>query len=299
MNFQQLSNLQYWSSLFSSPWSIVINIIDIALVAWILFYFTKAIAGTKIMILVRGVLIFVLAQILANAIGLTTVSWLINQVITYGVIAAVVIFTPEIRTGLERLGRATNLFSTAPISSEERMVQAFVKAVDYMSPRKIGALVAIQGSRTLQEYIATGIPLDADVSGELLINIFIPNTPLHDGAVIVRDNKIAVSCAYLPLTENTGISKEFGTRHRAAIGLSEVSDALTFVVSEETGGISITHNGVFKHDLTLEEFEAELRKVLISDEQPKSPFRNRVLYRFFHFFCCCFIYLCNNDKLSK
>ncbi len=277
MNFQQLSNLQYWSSLFSSPWSIVINIIDIALVAWILFYFTKAIAGTKIMILVRGVLIFVLAQILANAIGLTTVSWLINQVITYGVIAAVVIFTPEIRTGLERLGRATNLFSTAPISSEERMVQAFVKAVDYMSPRKIGALVAIQGSRTLQEYIATGIPLDADVSGELLINIFIPNTPLHDGAVIVRDNKIAVSCAYLPLTENTGISKEFGTRHRAAIGLSEVSDALTFVVSEETGGISITHNGVFKHNLTLEEFEAELRKVLISDEPPKSPFRNRVL----------------------
>lgn len=277
MNFQQLSNLQYWSSLFSSPWSIVINIIDIALVAWILFYFTKAIAGTKIMILVRGVLIFVLAQILANAIGLTTVSWLINQVITYGVIAAVVIFTPEIRTGLERLGRATNLFSTAPISSEERMVQAFIKAVDYMSPRKIGALVAIQGSRTLQEYIATGIPLDADVSGELLINIFIPNTPLHDGAVIVRDNKIAVSCAYLPLTENTGISKEFGTRHRAAIGLSEVSDALTFVVSEETGGISITHNGVFKHNLTLEEFEAELRKVLISDEQPKSPFRNRVL----------------------
>ena len=277
MNFQQLSNLQYWSSLFSSPWSIVTNIIDIALVAWILFYFTKAIAGTKIMILVRGVLIFVLAQILANAIGLTTVSWLINQVITYGVIAAVVIFTPEIRTGLERLGRATDLFSTAPISSEERMVQAFVKAVNYMSPRKIGALVAIQVSRTLQEYIATGIPLDADVSGELLINIFIPNTPLHDGAVIVRDNKIAVSCAYLPLTENTGISKEFGTRHRAAIGLSEVSDALTFVVSEETGGISITHNGVFKHDLTLEEFEAELRKVLISDEQPKSPFKNRVL----------------------
>lgn len=277
MNFQQLSNLQYWSSLFSSPWSIVINIIDIALVAWILFYFTKAIAGTKIMILVRGVLIFVLAQILANAIGLTTVSWLINQVITYGVIAAVVIFTPEIRTGLERLGRATDLFSTAPISSEEKMVQAFVKAVNYMSPRKIGALVAIQGSRTLQEYIATGIPLDADVSGELLINIFIPNTPLHDGAVIVRDNKIAVSCAYLPLTENTGISKEFGTRHRAAIGLSEVSDALTFVVSEETGGISITHNGVFKHNLTLEEFEAELRKVLISDEPPKSPFRNRVL----------------------
>ena len=277
MNFQQLSNLQYWSSLFGSPWSILINIIDIALVAWILYFFTKAVAGTKIMILLRGVFLFVLGQIIANFLGLTTISWLINQVITYGVIAAVVIFTPEIRTGLERLGRATDLFSATPISSEEKLIQAFVKAVEYMSPRKIGALVAIQGSRTLQEYISTGIPLDADVSGELLINIFIPNTPLHDGAVIIRDNKIAVSCAYLPLTENSRISKEFGTRHRAAIGLSEVSDAFTFVVSEETGGISITHNGVFKHDLSLQEFEEELRKVLAPDQPDKKGWHQRIL----------------------
>ena len=277
MNFQQLSNLQYWSSLFGSPWSILINIIDIALVAWILYFFTKAVAGTKIMILLRGVFLFVLGQIIANLLGLTTISWLINQVITYGVIAAVVIFTPEIRTGLERLGRATDLFSVTPISSEEKLIQAFVKAVEYMSPRKIGALVAIQGSRTLQEYISTGIPLDADVSGELLINIFIPNTPLHDGAVIIRDNKIAVSCAYLPLTENSRISKEFGTRHRAAIGLSEVSDAFTFIVSEETGGISITHNGVFKHDLSLQEFEEELRKVLAPDQPDKKGWHQRIL----------------------
>jgi len=277
MNFQQLSNLQYWSSLFGSPWSILINIIDIALVAWILYFFTKAVAGTKIMILLRGVFLFVLGQIIANFLGLATISWLINQVITYGVIAAVVIFTPEIRTGLERLGRATDLFSATPISSEEKLIQAFVKAVEYMSPRKIGALVAIQGSRTLQEYISTGIPLDADVSGELLINIFIPNTPLHDGAVIIRDNKIAVSCAYLPLTENSRISKEFGTRHRAAIGLSEVSDAFTFIVSEETGGISITHNGVFKHDLSLQEFEEELRKVLVPDQPDKKGWHQRIL----------------------
>ena len=277
MNFQQLSNLQYWSSLFGSPWSILINIIDIALVAWILYFFTKAVAGTKIMILLRGVFLFVLGQIIANFLGLATISWLINQVITYGVIAAVVIFAPEIRTGLERLGRATDLFSATPISSEEKLIQAFVKAVEYMSPRKIGALVAIQGSRTLQEYISTGIPLDADVSGELLINIFIPNTPLHDGAVIIRDNKIAVSCAYLPLTENSRISKEFGTRHRAAIGLSEVSDAFTFIVSEETGGISITHNGVFKHDLSLQEFEEELRKVLVPDQPDKKGWHQRIL----------------------
>ena len=277
MNFQQLSNLQYWSSLFGSPWSILINIIDIALVAWILYFFTKAVAGTKIMILLRGVFLFVLGQIIANVLGLATISWLINQVITYGVIAAVVIFAPEIRTGLVRLGRATDLFSATPMSSEEKLIQASVKAVEYMSPRKIGALVAIQGSRTLQEYISTGIPLDADVSGELLINIFIPNTPLHDGAVIIRDNKIAVSCAYLPLTENSRISIEFGTRHRAAIGLSEVSDAFTFIVSEETGGISITHNGVFKHDLSLQEFEEELRKVLVPDQPDKKGWHQRIL----------------------
>lgn len=277
MNFQQLSNLRYWTSLFASPWTIAINLIDILIVAYILYHFTKAIAGTKIMILVRGVLVFILAQILANMIGLTTISWLINQIITYGVIAAVVIFSPEIRTGLERLGRATDFFSNASISAEEQMIRAFVKSVEYMSPRKIGALVAIQRVRTLQEYISTGIPLDAKISAELLINIFIPNTPLHDGAVIIREERIAVTSAYLPLTESTGISKEFGTRHRAAIGLSEVSDALTFVVSEETGGISITYNGSFKHNLTLDEFETELREILLPKEEAGLSFKERLL----------------------
>ena len=277
MNFQQLTNSQYWTSLFSSPLSIAINIFDILIVAYILYRFTKAIAGTKIMILVRGVIIFVLAQFVANILGLTTISWLINQIITYGVIAAVVIFSPEIRTGLERLGRATDFFSNSTVSAEEQMIRSFVKAVEYMSPRKIGALVAIQRVRTLQEYIATGIPLDSKISAELLINIFIPNTPLHDGAVIIRDNCIAVTSAYLPLTERTGISKEFGTRHRAAIGLSEVSDALTFIVSEETGGISITYNGVFKHNLSLEEFEAELRALLLPVVEEKVTFKDRLL----------------------
>lgn len=229
------------------------------------------------MILVRGVLVFILAQIAANFLGLTTISWLINQLITYGVIAAVVIFSPEIRTGLERLGRATDFFSNTPMSSEEQMVQAFVKSVEYMSPRKIGALVAVQRVRTLQEYIVTGISLDAKISAELLINIFIPNTPLHDGAVIISGDRIAVTSAYLPLTENTGISKEFGTRHRAAIGLSEVSDALTFVVSEETGGISITYNGVFKYDLSLEEFEEELRRILIPKDEQELSLKERLL----------------------
>ncbi|NYS49459.1 TIGR00159 family protein [Streptococcus danieliae] len=258
MNFRYLGDPQYWQSFFSSPWAILIQLLDIALVAIALYFAIKALAGTKIMTLVRGVLLFVALQILANLIGLTTVAWLMNQVVTYGVIAAVVIFVPEIRSGLERLGRTLDLFNTRTQTSEEKTIDALMRAVTYMCPRKIGALISIEGAQTLQEYIATGIALDSQISGELLINIFIPNTPLHDGAVILSDNKIAAASAYLPLSESGGIPKNFGTRHRAAVGLSEVSDALTVVVSEETGEISYTRNGNLIHDVT----PAELRAVL-------------------------------------
>ena len=258
MNFRYLGDTQYWQSFFSSPWAILIQLLDIALVAIALYFTIKALAGTKIMTLVRGVLLFVALQILANLIGLTTVAWLMNQVVTYGVIAAVVIFVPEIRSGLERLGRTLDLFNTRTQTSEEKTIDALMKAVTYMCPRKIGALISIEGAQTLQEYIATGIALDSQISGELLINIFIPNTPLHDGAVILSDNKIAAASAYLPLSESGGIPKNFGTRHRAAVGLSEASDALTVVVSEETGEISYTRNGNLIHDVT----PAELRAVL-------------------------------------
>jgi diadenylate cyclase len=136
-----------------------------------------------------------------------------------------------------------------------------------MSKRKIGALVTIQRFTGLEEYIETGIPLDADITGELLINIFIPNTPLHDGAVIVKNGKLAVASAYLPLSDSMLIPKEFGTRHRAAVGISEVSDALTFIVSEETGGVSITLNNDFLHDLSQEEYLAVMRRELLPDEK--------------------------------
>ena len=161
------------------------------------------------------------------------------------------------------------------MSADEKLVQAFVKAAKYMSPRKIGALVSIEQTQTLQEQIVTGIPLDAVVTGELLINIFIPNTPLHDGAVIIRDNKVATACSYLPLSESNKISKEFGTRHRAAIGLSEQTDALTFVVSEETGAISIAYKGNFLHGLSIQEFEQELSLILLKEQEPRQSFFQR------------------------
>lgn len=265
-NLNQLLDPDYWSSLITSPWTAIIHLIDISLVIYIIYRFSKSLAGTKIMTLIRGVFLFFLGQVAASLLGLQTISWLMNQLMTYFVIAAVIIFAPEFRAALEKLGRTTQIFAGPAMSSEEALVQSILKSVKYMAPRKIGALIAIERARTLQEYRATGIPLDADISGELLINIFIPNTPLHDGAVVIKENKVAVACAYFPLSESAGISKEFGTRHRAAIGLSEVSDALVLVVSEETGGLSIAINGQFRHDLTMEEFETILRSILISED---------------------------------
>ncbi|HFI0791527.1 TPA: diadenylate cyclase CdaA [Streptococcus suis] len=276
LNLNQLLDAGYWSSLIASPWTAILHLIDISIVVYLIYNFSKAVAGTKIMTLIRGVFLFIIAQLLASFFGLQTIAWLINQVITYGVIAAVVIFAPELRAMLEKLGRTTQIFSVNTLSKEEKLIEACLGAVAYMSPRKIGALVAIEQAQTLQEYRSTGISLDADISRELLINIFIPNTPLHDGAVIIKEDKVAVSCAYLPLSESAGISKEFGTRHRAAIGLSEVSDAFVFIVSEETGSISIAHNGNFKHDLSLKDFEAELKTVFGSENKEQSTILNRL-----------------------
>lgn len=158
------------------------------------------------------------------------------------------------------------------------MVQQLAKAVQYMAKRRIGALISIQMDTELDEFIGTGIALDADISSELLINIFIPNTPLHDGAVIIRDYKIASAASYLPLSESTLISKELGTRHRAAIGLSEVTDAVTIIVSEETGGVSISYKGELLRELSKDDFEKFLRKnlIVVEKEAKKNSFQELV-----------------------
>lgn len=276
MNVKLLMNQEYWSSLFANPVQGLVHLVDILLVIALIYYLIRAIAGTKIMTLIRGVFLFLVVQVVATLLGLQTISWLMNQVITYGVIAAVVIFAPELRAILEKLGRTTTqIFGVATLSSEEQLIHSLVQAVDYLAPRKIGALIAIEQAQTLQEYVSTGIPLQASISSQLLINIFIPNTPLHDGAVIIQEDKISVSCAYLPLTERGGISKEFGTRHRAAIGLTEVSDALVLIVSEETGNISIAKNGTLLHDVTLKEMESILRDALREDA-PKETWWKRL-----------------------
>ncbi|HEQ2120112.1 TPA: TIGR00159 family protein [Streptococcus pyogenes] len=278
MNNLSSIDIKFLLSLFADPWLLAVHLLDILIVAYLIYRFIKALTGTKIMSLVQGVIFFLVLRFIAEWIGFTTITYLMNQVITYGVIAGVVIFTPEIRAGLEKFGRSTQVFLQKQyVSSESALVDALIKSVAYMGPRKIGALIAIEQTQTLQEYIATGIPLNADISSQLLINIFIPNTPLHDGAVIVGQNKIVAACAYLPLSESKAISKEFGTRHRAAIGLSENSDALTIIVSEETGAISVTRKGQFLHDLSTDKFETVLRTYLMGDSNVTLPWYKKIL----------------------
>lgn len=275
MSFQisQLLNLDYWRQLISSDFlskDFIINIIDILVVWYLVYRLIMLVKGTKAVQLLKGVAVFIVIRILSEIIGLHTLSWLMNQVIMYGVIAAVVIFQPEVRRGLEHLGRSS-FFRTSKSEQQEdeKMILAFDKAIQYMSKRKIGALITIEKNTGLDEYIETGIDLDADISGELLINIFIPNTPLHDGAVIIKQGKIAVASAYLPLSESNLIPKEFGTRHRAAVGISEVSDAVTIIVSEETGDVSLTLNNELIPGLTQEEYLKILRAELVPEEGTK------------------------------
>ncbi|MBO0473581.1 diadenylate cyclase [Enterococcus sp. DIV0840] len=275
MSFQlsQLFDLNYWRQLISSDFlsrDYIINIIDILVVWYLVYKLIMLVRGTKAVQLLKGVAVFIVIRIVSEIIGLHTLSWLMNQVIMYGVIAAVVIFQPEVRRGLEHLGRSSFFrTSRSEQQEDEKMILAFDKAIQYMSKRKIGALITVERNTGLDEYIETGIPLDADITGELLINIFIPNTPLHDGAVIVKQGKIAVASAYLPLSESNLIPKEFGTRHRAAVGISEVSDAVTIIVSEETGDVSLTLNNDLIPRLTQEEYLKILRAELVPKEESK------------------------------
>ncbi|USS87779.1 diadenylate cyclase CdaA [Fructilactobacillus hinvesii] len=247
------------------------NVLDI-LVVWILIYeLIMLLKGTRSIQLLRGIVVLVIAKVLSWYLGLTMTSWILDQVINWGVIGCIVIFQPEIRRGLEKLGQQS-MFKQSQQANErtEKLIKALDGAIQYLSKRRIGALIAIQMKTGLEEWIEKGIALDADVSSELLINIFIPNTPLHDGAVIIKDNRIAAANAYLPPSDSNLIPRELGTRHRAAVGLSEVTDAITIVVSEETGEVSFTQNNELLRGMSQEDYLKYLRSHLLRPNQKKT-----------------------------
>ncbi|WP_010624189.1 diadenylate cyclase CdaA [Companilactobacillus versmoldensis] len=232
------------------------NLADILVVWYVLYKVLLMIRGTKAVQLLKGIVVIFLIKIISWVLNLHTVSFLMDQLINWGVIIIVVIFQPEIRRGLEHLGRMPFFSSKSNEEgkSKNHLIESLDQAIQYMSKRRIGALITLEMNTGLEEYVETGIDLDAEVTGALLINIFIPNTPLHDGAVIIRNNRVSVAAAYLPLSESNTIPKELGTRHRAAVGISEVTDSITIVVSEETGGVMITRNGHMMLDLSRDDY---------------------------------------------
>ena len=246
-------------------WKYVSSVVDILLVWYVIYKLINIIKGTKAVQLLKGILVILIVRVASDFFGLTTLSWMMQQVITYGFLAIIIIFQPELRRALEQLGRGKFFSrSTSPDEDgQEKTVEAILKAADYMAKRRIGALISIERETGMSDYIETGISLNSKISAELLINIFIPNTPLHDGAVIIQKNNVAAAACYLPLSESPFISKELGTRHWAALGISEVTDSITVVVSEETGGISLTRNGELHRDLKAEELREMLSNELL------------------------------------
>lgn len=259
-------------------WHTLSVVLDVLITWYFIYHLTLLIKGTKAVQLANGIILIMVARVLAGWAQLTTVTFILDQIVSWSVIGIIVIFQPEIRRGLERLGRVS-LFSDSENSEreqQEKLVKELDKAIQYMSKRRIGALITLEQKTGLEEYVETGIKLDALVTGELLINIFIPNTPLHDGAVIIKNNRVQVASAYLPLSDNAMIPKSLGTRHRAAVGISEVTDAITVVVSEETGGVTITRNGQFMVDLSQQEYLKYLRAELVTEEKKKQPWPVRL-----------------------
>ncbi|MGC5325172.1 diadenylate cyclase CdaA [Brevibacillus sp. SYSU BS000544] len=253
--------------------------IDILLVTYVIYKLIMLVRGTRAVQLLKGILVIVVTWLLSKYFELKTLHWLMSQAFTFGVLALVIIFQPELRRALEQLGRG-KLFSRSQSQTDnfmQKTVQEVGKSVTYMAKRRIGALLVIERDTGLNDYVETGIPIEGKVSSELLINIFIPNTPLHDGAVIIRKDSILAAGCYLPLSENPSISKELGTRHRAAIGMSEVSDGISIVVSEETGTVSMAVNGHVTRNLT----EEQLSELLLEQLSPpsKSAMGNRWLWR--------------------
>ena len=267
------------SDFFNIIFRITINdVVDILIVAYIFYKMFMFIKDTRAAQVLKGILFLLVATELSNIFNLHTLYWLLVNTLQFGVIAALIIFQPELRAGLEHIGRTQfNFFGKSGINiSEEALnknIDEIVEALYSLSRQKIGALIIMERETKIGDIINTGTIIDGEVSRQLLINIFIPNTPLHDGAVVIRDNQIKAAACFLPLTQSKDLSKELGTRHRAAIGVSEVSDCISLIVSEETGDVSIAKSGKIYRGVSKERMSNILRSNLKITTNQKSFFR--------------------------
>lgn len=252
---------------------------EILIIALLLYYLLVWMKTTRAWSLLKGIIVICVFLVIASIFQMNTILWMAQNVLGFAVMAIIVVLQPELRSVLEHLGKRNFLASVLPFESNrgeaaafsEKTIAEITKACVEMGKVRTGALIVIEQKVSLKEYERTGIDVDGIVSSQLLINIFEHNTPLHDGAVIVRGNRVASATCYLPLSDNLGLSKELGTRHRAGVGISEVSDSLTIIVSEETGKISVAYEGALIRNLDAEGLSSQMEKILNkSGEETKS-----------------------------
>lgn len=261
----------------------VTDIIDILIVSFIIYKALKFIRDTRTIQLLKGIIVLIAVMQISYFANLHTVHYLLSNAMQLGLIAILIVFQPELRRALEQVGRTSmgqwfNFDEQTDDAETERVITEIKESCASMSKSRIGALIVMEREIKIGDIIGTGITLNADVSAELLINIFIPKTPLHDGAVIIRDNKIEAASCFLPLSQNPNVSKELGTRHRAGLGISEESDAVVVIVSEETGRISIACGGELNVNLTPEALEKNLMK-LFDIKKKDSRFKKNIFVR--------------------
>lgn len=242
-----LQEYLYWLSFPKIRWT---DVLEICIISFLLYHILIWIKSTRAWTLFKGIIVIFMFTVFAMVFQLNTILWILSKTLNVGIIAIIIVFQPELRRALEQLGRKRLLGTLIPFDDtkeserfSERTIGEIIKATYELSKTKTGALIVMEEEVALGEYERTGIPIDAIVSSQLLVNIFEHNTPLHDGAIIIRGDRIVSATCYLPLTDRLDVNKALGTRHRAAIGISEVSDSITIVVSEETGNVSIVQEG--------------------------------------------------------
>jgi len=254
------------------------DIVDILIIAYVLYRLILVIHKTRAEQLLKGLAVLIIITKLSEWLQLRTVNYILRNAMTVGVIALLIVFQPELRRGLESLGRSGFLGKNFFFFNEDEkdmseVIGEICDAVQYLSRSKIGALIVIERETGLNEIIETGIAMDSKISSELLINTFIPNTPLHDGAVIIRGDRIMAAGCFLPLTDNQNLSSELGTRHRAGLGVTEISDAIAIIVSEETGTISLAQNGRLSRHLDPKTLKEVLSSILDVKDNKKPVWR--------------------------
>lgn len=268
--FENISSLgfdfaDYINDLQTHPWQIVTFVLDITIVFFMFIYFVKIAKKSRVWQLIKGIVLLIVITFLSNLLELRILYFILTSFMTYGVIALLIIFQPELRRALEQLGSSTftKMFGIDKSLRDKTKEDIYkvVIAVEEMAKSRTGALIVFERDIKIQDIIETGIKLDAEISPQVLVNIFVPKTPLHDGAAIISNNKITAAACILPLADDKDIAKELGTRHRAAIGISKESDSIAVVVSEETGKISIAKDGTLIADVR----EDALKRILIKN----------------------------------